>query len=135
MPILFSDTIVQLVIGFTILTIMILAAIYILGFLRSKPLQQERTTSEQLDYFWELKSEGKLSPEEYRKIKKRLSAHLVDEWEKRNQKSVPETPTNEPTVLWARQYGIDPVDPENSEDTQIAGRSETGDNGDTVVGR
>ncbi len=125
MPDLFSKEIVSLIVGFIVLTILIRVAIYVLGKLRVRPLQQERTANEQLDYFRELESQGKLSSEEYRKVKQRLSAQIVEQG-KKSDRNVSE----EPAVLWARQHDLGSVD--GNEETRVVGlEMENGD--DTVV--
>ncbi len=79
MPNFLTPSVIQLMIGVAILAVLIAVAAYVLTKLRARPLQQERTAHEQLAYFRELQSQGKLSTEEYRKIKERLSAQIVEE--------------------------------------------------------
>ena len=137
MPELFTNSIVQLMIGFVILTVMILVAAYVLGLLHPKSLQQEQLTGEQLDYFRDLVSQGKLSPEEFRKIKKRLSREIVLEWEDRNKTTLGNVEiSTETAALLAKQLHTGLRNPEDSEDTRIAGfHDERGSSDDTVVGR
>lgn len=136
MPLLFTDSVIQLVIGFVILTILILGAVYVLGLLHPKSLKQEQTVAEQLDYFRDLVSEGKLSTEEFRKIKRRLSAELVEEWENRNKTTLGSVEiSTETAALLAKQLHTGLGNPKNSEDTQIIGRGEEENSEDTVVGR
>lgn len=136
MPLLFTNSVIQLVIGFVILTILIMVAVYVLGLLHPKALKQEQTVGEQLDYFRDLVSEGKLSPEEFRKIKRRLSVELVEEWENRNKTTLGNVEVStETAALLAKQLHTGLRNPENSEDTQIIGRGETENSEDTVVGR
>ena len=137
MPDLFSGTFVELVVYFTILAIMIGVAVYVVGLLRADSLQHERKMEEQLDYFRELNSQGKLSAEEFRKIKKRLSRSVVEEWEKRDaKKSEPD-----PAVLLSKgkepsvgKSAFSETEPEDGGDTRIVGSSGEAEKDETVAG-
>ena len=74
-----SETIIQLIIATTAIAVVTAAAFYVLRSLRECSLQQEPDTKNHLEYFQELKTEGNITEDEYRNIKKRLSDHIVKE--------------------------------------------------------
>ena len=80
MPELFSNNVFSLIANLMILAVIIIVALYVLFRFRSCSVQQEQSEispAEYLNYFQELKTEGKLSDEEFRLIKKRISAGIV----------------------------------------------------------
>jgi uncharacterized membrane protein len=141
MPIVFSGEIIQLVIYFTILAVIIAAAIYVVGLLHEKSVQKELNAEDHLNNFRELESQGKLSESEFRIIKKQLAFQIVDEEKNKTQNPV------DPVVLIAKKTTVktqnnDPVDfsdypnlSENNEETQIAGYCEGEGNDETVFNR
>lgn len=141
MPTLFSESIIHLVVYFAILAVLISIAVYVLLSLRAGPLKQEPQTEEQLDYFRELNSQGKLSDAEFRIIKRQLSSQIVFE-EKEKQREEPwRTDRIDPAILLAkgRQNGaagtVPPDFSEDQEETKIFGHDEDNSSDDTVVGR
>ncbi|MDR2114984.1 MAG: hypothetical protein LBP87_01235 [Planctomycetaceae bacterium] len=140
MPKVFSVEIIQLVIFFAILAILIAVAIYVVRLLHEKSVQKELNTEDILNNFRELKSQGKLSESEFRIIKKRLAAQIVNEEKNKTQNPV------DPIVLLAAQKTVktqnnDPDDfsdfLNNKDDTQIAGHydNENAADNDTVIDR
>lgn len=139
MPVIFSEAIVQLIVLFAVLAILTGVAIYVAGLFRFNSLQQEPKTTEHLDYFRELKSEGKLSESEFRIIKKQLSSRIVEEEKQATRKNGPvfKEPSADSTVLLNRGKRPDgaPWDDaasSNREDTRLAGGGDDGDSDETV---
>lgn len=148
MPEIFSETIVQLILYFAVLAILTGIAFYISGRVRANSLQQEQSeqkVEEQLKYFRDLNFEGKLSNEEFRIIKKQLSAQIIEA--ERMRRRDPDRPDFQPDLqemkidrhaiianakaLAAKQQDEFAV---NNEDTQIIGKNEFESDQDTVVG-
>jgi hypothetical protein len=80
-PELFSNSIFLLIANLAILAVMITVTLFILSRFRSYSVQKEQSElslEKHLDYFQELKTQGKLSAEEYRLIKKRLSVRIAE---------------------------------------------------------
>ena len=84
-PIVFTETIIPLIIASTAIAVMTATAFYVLRLLRERSLQQEPNAKNHLDYFEELKREGNITVEEYRHIKKRLSAQIIKELQAKSQ--------------------------------------------------
>jgi hypothetical protein len=109
---------------FAVLAVLIAVAVYALGVFRNHSLQQELNTGEMLKNLQDLKIEGKLSPEEYRNIKRRLSEHVLYE---RHGPCPDLRPAPETLLL----RGVDrEFVPENPDDTKMYGRDDSED--DTV---
>ena len=84
-PIVFSETIIQLIIATTAIAVVTASAFYVLRLLLERSLQQEPDAKNHLDYFEELKTEGNITAEEYRHIKKRLSVQIIKELQEKSQ--------------------------------------------------
>ena len=69
----------QLVISGTILAVLIAAALYVFGKIRSETAQQEPTASELISKFSDSHSRGELSDSEFRTIKTQLATRLQEE--------------------------------------------------------
>jgi hypothetical protein len=135
MPTVFSGEIIQLVIYFTILTILTVIAIYVVGSLHEKSIQKELDPEDHLKNFRELKSQGKLSESEFRIIKKQLAFQIVDEEKGKTRKQF------DPFVLVSKgmekDQNNDTDDSDafsgNTEETQIAGYYDGKGSDDTVL--
>jgi len=68
-----------LLLWITVLAILLAVAWYVIGKIRPKPIQKERSASEWLSKYRELHSQGKLSDEEFRTIKTTLASQIHDE--------------------------------------------------------
>jgi uncharacterized membrane protein len=66
----------ELVITVALLAIGAVIAVYLLGKIRARTVQQEPGTSELLSKFREMHSRGELSEEEFRTIKTKLAVQL-----------------------------------------------------------
>lgn len=130
MPVLFTSTIFQLVLCLAVLAIMIAAALYVSSIFRAHSLQQELKPEEILNKLEELKTEGKLSSEEFRTIKKRLSQHVL--YEKHS--PCPDLRTgaaDSAAVLLRGLHGMDSDEMGSAEETKILSKEEGGE--DTVL--
>lgn len=125
MPVLFTATVFQLVLCFAVLAVMIAVAIYVLGLFRVHSLQNEPTADELLNNLEELKTQGKLSDEEYRNIKKKLSEHILYE------KNAPCPDLHPGTVDPAAMLLQKVSQSGDPDDTKIFGKDEGGT--DTVI--
>ena len=61
------------------LSLVVWAAVHVIGKIRTKPAQQELTANELISKFRELHSRGELSDAEFRTIKTTLAARLREE--------------------------------------------------------
>lgn len=80
------ETIVQLVVGLVIATILIAIAVYVLSKLRPRSIQSEPKADDLLAKFRESHSEGVLSDDEYRTIKTTLASDVQKEADKEIEK-------------------------------------------------
>ena len=143
-PILFSESILLLVLYFAILMILIGIAVFATQSLRANSLQKEPTTEEHLNYFRDLNSEGKLSEEEFRIIKRQLSSQIVSE-EKGGMRRTTfayQEPYVSPAATLSRgrrnvkgTAGDDVEFFEYSEDTKLSAGGSSGEPDETVTGR
>lgn len=69
----------DLVVSVALLAVLIAVAVYVLGLIRAKTVQQEPTASELVSKLRESHSRGELSDEEFRTIKTKLAARLEEE--------------------------------------------------------
>lgn len=70
---------IKLVVWVTVLAILIAVSWYFVARLRDRSDETQRTTSDMLTNFGQMREEGSLSEEEYRTIKARLSEQLQEE--------------------------------------------------------
>ena len=75
----FQDSVVQLIIWVSIISVMVVVAVYVSLRIRAEPVQQEPIASEMLSKFRELRGQGDLSEEEFRTIKTTLAEQLQQE--------------------------------------------------------
>jgi uncharacterized membrane protein len=76
---LFDAGLEAVVLWLAVLAVLIAAAIYVIGRIRAKAVQQELTTSELLSKFRESYYQGELTDAEFRTIKTTLASQLRDE--------------------------------------------------------
>jgi uncharacterized membrane protein len=69
----------RLVIGLAILAVLVVVAWYVVGKIRPKTVQKERSASQWLSKCRDLHTQGELSDEEFRTIKTTLATQLQDE--------------------------------------------------------
>ena len=74
-----QDSVVQLVIWASVISVMVVVAVYVSLRIRTEPVQQEPVASEMLSKFRELRGQGDLSEEEFRTIKTTLAEQLQEE--------------------------------------------------------
>jgi len=77
----------ELVLWIAVCAILTAVAVYVIGKIRAKPVQQEPTASELMSKFRELHSRGELSDTEFRTIKTTLTAQLQNELKDSSQTS------------------------------------------------
>lgn len=145
MPELFSESIVHLILYFAILAILTGVGIYVASRFRANSIQQEQSDQnggEQLNYFRDLKLRGKLTEEEFRIIKKQLSAQIV-ETEKRNRhktidSSLFKSVELDSDAILARARALAALQnnqiTQDDQDTQIVGTEIDNSSDETVVG-
>ena len=75
----FQDSVVQLIIWVSVISVMVVVAVYVSLRIRAEPVQQEPVASEMLSKFRELRGQGDLSEEEFRTIKTTLAEQLQEE--------------------------------------------------------
>ncbi len=68
-----------MIVSAAILAALVAAAIYVVGLIRAKTVQQEPTAGELMAKLRESHSRGELSDEEFRTIKTKLAARLEQE--------------------------------------------------------
>jgi hypothetical protein len=141
MMILFYSTVIQLIIYFAVLAVIIAIAVYTAGLFRTESVQKELTTEEHLNNFRELNSEGKLSEEEFRMIKKQLAFQIVDKEKEKIQKTFDAMtllsrgigkPVNHDNYDSIFSDGTAEKAIENSDDTRVPGKG-TEKTGGTVL--
>ncbi len=69
----------ELVVWVAVLAVLAAVAIYVIGKVRAKAVQQEPTASKLMSKFRELHSRGELTDAEFRTIKTALAAQLQEE--------------------------------------------------------
>jgi hypothetical protein len=75
------ETILWLVLYCVILVVLMSTSFYVLRLIRADSLKQEPSPGDYLNYFQELRSEGKLTDEEYRIIRRVLSEKILNKAE------------------------------------------------------
>ncbi len=75
----FQDSVVQLILWASVISVMVVVAVYVSLRIRAEPVQQEPVASEMLSKFRELRGQGDLSEEEFRTIKTTLAEQLQEE--------------------------------------------------------
>ena len=81
---LFDAGLGALVVWLAVLAALVAVAIYVIGRVRAKTLQQEPPAGELPSKFRELHSRGELSDAEFRTIKTTLTAQLQDQFQDRS---------------------------------------------------
>ncbi len=132
MPNLFSTEVLHLIGYFALLAVFIAIAVYVILLFRAGPLQSEQDTEEHLDYFRELKSQGKLSDAEFRIIKRQLSSQIVFEENERKREEPWRTDRIDAAALLARAGALPSDFSEDQEETKISGNHPDSAADDTV---